>query len=395
MKITSLGHAGLFIETGHGSILCDPWFNPAYFASWFPFPDNGGLDFEEFSSPDYLYLSHLHRDHFDADFLHEHVSKDATVILPDYPLDFLERALRELGFKDFVETDNAEPVDLGGLRVAVFALTAPTDGPLGDSGLIVDNGQTRIFNQNDSRPMDLDTLANLGPFDAHFLQFSGAIWYPMVYDMPEKAKRALGAKKRANQMSRALRYIRQLDASYIFPSAGPPCFLDNDLFHFNDLDRDPANIFPDQMTFIEYMQEHGAENGRLTIPGSVVALEGGSCSVEHPAPEEQVRSIFADKRAYLEDYKARKQPMIDEIKASWSHGQVEILPALKEWFEPLLEQADMNCVGGQRANAPRLRDGEGRHRLPEARGIRVRRKRVPGLQLPHRPGAGRVPDPGP
>jgi UDP-MurNAc hydroxylase len=30
VKITSLGHAGLFIETRHGSILCDPWFNPAY-----------------------------------------------------------------------------------------------------------------------------------------------------------------------------------------------------------------------------------------------------------------------------------------------------------------------------------------------------------------------------
>ena len=40
MQVTFVGHAGLFIETRHGTILCDPWFNPAYFASWFPFPDN-------------------------------------------------------------------------------------------------------------------------------------------------------------------------------------------------------------------------------------------------------------------------------------------------------------------------------------------------------------------
>jgi UDP-MurNAc hydroxylase len=40
MRITFLGHAGLHIETRFGSILCDPWKNPAYFDSWFVFPDN-------------------------------------------------------------------------------------------------------------------------------------------------------------------------------------------------------------------------------------------------------------------------------------------------------------------------------------------------------------------
>ena len=28
MKVTFLGHAGLYVETRHGSILCDPWFVP-------------------------------------------------------------------------------------------------------------------------------------------------------------------------------------------------------------------------------------------------------------------------------------------------------------------------------------------------------------------------------
>ena len=254
MKITSLGHAGLFIETRYGSILCDPWFNPAYFASWFPFPSNEDLDPATFGNPDYLYLSHLHLDHFDTKFLREHVSKDATVLLPDFPLGLMEQELRKLGFTSFVKTGNFEPVELDGLRVIIPSLVAPTDGPLGDSGLIVDDGEARIFDQNDSRPVDLETLSSLGPFDAHFLQFSGAIWYPMVYDMPEKARRALSVKKRANQLSRALRYVRQIDASYVIPHAGPPCFLDDDLFHFNDFDRDPANIFPDQTVFLEFME---------------------------------------------------------------------------------------------------------------------------------------------
>ena len=46
MRITGTGHASMRIETPAGSILCDPWVNPAYFASWFPFPDNSQLDWE-------------------------------------------------------------------------------------------------------------------------------------------------------------------------------------------------------------------------------------------------------------------------------------------------------------------------------------------------------------
>jgi UDP-MurNAc hydroxylase len=255
----------------------------------------------------------LHRDHFDTQFLREHISKEATVLLPDFPLDLMERELQDLGFTRFVRTNNFEPVDLDGLRVTIAALVAPTDGPLGDSGLIVDDGETRIFDQNDSRPVDLETLTSFGPFDAHFLQFSGAIWFPMVYDMPEKAKHALGVKKRANQLSRALRYVRQIDASFVVPHAGPPCFLDDDLFHFNDLDRDPSNIFPTRRCS---SNSCGNRVGQRLVddPGSVVHLRRGNCQVEHSLPEDEVRAIFSDKRAYLEDYKARKQHLIDDVK---------------------------------------------------------------------------------
>jgi len=65
VRVTSVGHAGFRIDTEAGSILCDPWVNPAYFASWFPFPDNSRLDWDALGEVDYLYVSHLHRDHFD------------------------------------------------------------------------------------------------------------------------------------------------------------------------------------------------------------------------------------------------------------------------------------------------------------------------------------------
>src|ERR1039458_2572407 len=189
MKITCTGHAGLFIDTAAGSILCDPWRSPAYFASWFVFPDNSGIDFAGFN-PDYLYLSHLHRDHFDPDVLKRFVGKSTTVLLPDFPTDDLRDALSDLGFYSFVQTIDGVPVELDGLRVMISSMTSPADGPLGDSALAVDDGSVRILNQNDARPRSLDAIADFGPFDAHFLQYSGAIWWPVVYELAEATKHA-------------------------------------------------------------------------------------------------------------------------------------------------------------------------------------------------------------
>jgi UDP-MurNAc hydroxylase len=209
----------------------------------------------------------------------------------------------------------------------------------------VNDGEACIFNQNDSRPIDLDILKQFGPFDAHFLQFSGAIWYPMVYLYPEKMQQTLGRKKRENEMARALRYIQQVDASFVIPSSGPPCFLDDGLFEFNDFERDSTNTFPDQTVFLEYMQEHGYANGRLMIPGSVATFGAGSCTMQHPMPDEQVKAIFSDKRAYIEAYRERQMPHIQQLKDELPRGQVDIRSSLREWFEPLLQIADLTCVG--------------------------------------------------
>ena len=303
------------------------------------------MDLAKIARPDYLYLSHTHHDHFDPRFLRDHVSKETTVLLPDHPLEIAEKALRRLGFTKFIQTKNAVPLDLDGLRIMITALVSPTDGPLGDSGLCVDDGEVRIFDQNDSRPVEFEALSRFGPFDAHFLQFSGAIWYPMVYRYPPKAKDALARKKRANQLSRALRYVEQIGTTHIIPHAGPPCFLDDDLFHLNDFDRDPLNIFPDQPVFLEYLREHGHDNGQLMIPGSVMTLTKERCEVVHPVPDEEVCGIFHDKRRYLEAYQARQRPTIAAEKTGWVRGKVDILPALKEWIEPLLDLADLTCVG--------------------------------------------------
>ncbi len=344
MRITFLGHVGMFVETRHGSVLCDPWFTPAYFGSWFPFPRNDRLDVAPFEHPDFLYLSHLHLDHFDPDWLAAHVDTNARVLLPEFTVPFLERELRALGFREFVRTRHGERCDLDGLEVTILAFNAPADGPLGDSAIVIGDGETRMLNQNDARPGSAAELVALGPFDAQFVQFSGAIWYPVAYDFPPDEMAKLARDKRANQLDRARQYVEWVAAPHVFPCAGPPAFLDGDLFALNDLDDADTNIFPDQLVFLGELADHGITSGHLVVPGSIIELHGGECTVSHP-DEIAITEPFRDKRAYLDRYRADWADWLAAERAGWSSGRHDLVAELREWFEPLLARAPITSTG--------------------------------------------------
>ncbi len=346
MRVTGVGHAGLFIETHAGSVLCDPWVNPAFFGSWFPFPDNSDLDWETLGKVDYLYVSHLHRDHFDAELLARFVSKDATVLLPDFPTDELEQALAALGFTRFVRTQSGIPLVRDGLRIMITSLTGPGDGPIGDSALSLDDGRTTLLNQNDAHPLDIGRLRDFGAVNAYFTQFSGAIWWPMVYELPPAAKKEFARRKREGQSDRAVRYIDAVDASHVFPTAGPPCFLDDELFDLNGHGVDGESIFTDQVEFLaELAQRRPQVSAHLLLPGSVAELDGADCRLSHRSSDDVVRRIFAEKRDYLREYQRRAQPALRRERQSRAPVPDDLLEQLKAWWEPLLQRAHNICAG--------------------------------------------------
>ncbi|MGZ4770734.1 MAG: MBL fold metallo-hydrolase, partial [Ilumatobacteraceae bacterium] len=254
MRATSVGHAGILIDTVDGSILCDPWFLPAFFGSWFVFPRNDRLPaelMERIEHPTFLYISHLHADHLDEPWLADHVDRSTRVLIPGFPTRELERKIRSLGFDNVIRTNDGEELALGpNLRIAIHVETSITDGPGGDSALVVSDGTARLVNQNDCRTDDLDALRAHGPVDLHWLQYSGAIWYPMVYEEPPQRMRELVDAKVTSQFARAMRYVEAIGARAVVPSAGPPAFLDPELFRFNVITGDELSIFPDQLSFI-------------------------------------------------------------------------------------------------------------------------------------------------
>ena len=269
MRATSIGHAGILVESEHGSILCDPWFVPAFLGAWFPFPRNDQLDDDllaRIEAADHLYVSHLHGDHWDEPWLRDHLPRDINVLLPGYPTRELERKMRALGFTNLTRTVDREELDLDGLTVAIHVETSITDGPGGDSALVVGDGEVRIVDQNDCRTTDLDALRAHGPVDLHWLQYSGAIWYPMVYELPDGELQPLVRAKVESQLARAMRYVESVGARAVVPSAGPPCFLDPELYHLNVIRGDEPSIFVDQRTFLERLAASGHQ-GILAVPG--------------------------------------------------------------------------------------------------------------------------------
>jgi UDP-MurNAc hydroxylase len=342
MRATSLGQAGILIETEHGSIACDPWFVPAFFASWFVFPRNDRLDpglMARIRDADYLYVSHLHGDHFDEEWLADerNVRRDIAVLVPGYPTREIDQRLRALGFANLIRTVDGEETTLaGGLTVAVHVETSITDGPGGDSAVVVSDGTSRIVNQNDCRTTDLAALAAHGPVDLHWLQYSGAIWYPMVYEMDATTLRHLVDAKVESQLTRAMRYVESIDARAVVPSAGPPCFLDPELFHLNVIDGDEPSIFVDQRTFLARLAAAGHE-GLLAIPGTTITVGGDGIDVTHPVPDDDVDAIFTRKRDYLTAYQADWKDWLAAMHERWAaQPETDLIPTLQDWWTPLL-----------------------------------------------------------
>ena len=348
MRATSLGHAGILIQCQQASIVCDPWFVPAFLGSWFPFPRNDRLDdatMQAVCTPDYLYVSHLHGDHFDESFLRDKMDKSTTILLPEFPSDELRRRLTRLGFSSFITTKDGEEVDLrDGLRIAIHVESSITDGPGGDSALVVNDGTSILVNQNDCRTHDPKTLAAHGPVDQHWLQFSGAIWYPMVYDEPDDARRAHAISKVESQFSRAEQYVLALGANTVVPSAGPPCFLDDELFMYNMISGSEVSIFPDQTKFIERLSRLG-KSATLNVPGTTIETTHDSLTVVHPPVD--VRAPFDDKLAYLREYQRDWSSWLANEKLSWPAKSALFQPRLAAWWQPLL------------LRAPKLREGVG------------------------------------
>ena len=181
-----------------------------------------------------------------------------------------------------------------------------------------------------------------------FVQFSGAIWYPIVVRLPARARRTrLAREKRVNQMARARQYIEWVEAAHVFPCAGPPCFLDDDLVRAQRPRRRPAQHLPRPDGVPRRARAPRASTARTCIvPGSVIdarrrRVHGHASGRATPTRRGRSPTRRRTSTSTERDWAG----WLAAERASWSPGRRDLVAELAAWFEPLLERAPITSAG--------------------------------------------------
>jgi UDP-MurNAc hydroxylase len=332
MKVTALGHAGLKVETGKATLLCDPWFSPegTFNASWFQFPDNSHILTPELCRPTAIAISHEHLDHIDPWFLAK-VPASVPVIIPHYPSPVLKQKIRKGGERPIIELKQWETHEIAP-GFTIYIVSEPPQNH--DSAMIISaDGQT-LLNMNDARlfPIQYREIMQKagGTIDMFGYQGAGASWYPMCYDYAPERARELSRQKRLAKFAYCRRSLHVVKPVVAFPFAGPPAFLDPELFAYNA--EMEAGIFPDQQQVVDWMAEKGAPNNLVLLPGDAWDLDK---RVKLADPHWRDFS-FRDRAKYLEAYAKRRREHVQAVLDRHPHPTESLWEPFKAYFEGLL-----------------------------------------------------------
>lgn len=206
MKIEFITNASFLVELSDGrTILTDPWYSDGIYHgiifNYPPVPER--LKARILSSrPDYIYVSHIHGDHFDPPTL-AHFPKDTPVLIGKFPMPALANAIKGLGFTDIRELPFGELVDVDGISLCIFDqfsgsnddLENETNLPVDTSIFIRDKDGTGLFHNVDN-PIQLRHAEEIGrrfgPIDAAILPYASVSVFPAMfghYSHDEKMRR--------------------------------------------------------------------------------------------------------------------------------------------------------------------------------------------------------------
>jgi len=341
MRMTYLGQAGLIIEAGPVTIVCDPWLSDrgAFVAGWFPLPANQQLIGELLSRPiDYIYLSHSHLDHFDADTL-ARLPRSAKLLVAGFPSQPWRKLVNALGFAEtHVLRSFAERELAPGLTATIVHAPTPFAH---DSALIVADAASGevIVNLNDCKLDDEQQQrirARFPQITVALAQFSGATWFPFVYDFPAAERVAAAQQKNRTGLNRWTRYMRALAPRWCVPFAGPPAILAPETFHYQ---REPDSIFTTPRDLLAHLATEDPALAARTptlLPGDTLDLTRDTL-----VPDAAMHAAFSwdDPAAYVDAYAARMQPQVAAVVAQYPWPTEPLYAAFRDYFLPLFAAA--------------------------------------------------------
>jgi UDP-MurNAc hydroxylase len=240
VQFTILSHAGLCVEHEGVRIVSDPWLiSSCYWRSWWNFPEPP-IELVSNLKPDYIYLTHLHWDHFHGISLKQLFDPATPIIVPKIHSTRMLDDLRYLGFETIIEIPHGGSLKLGPdfvLRSFQFNLLSS------DSAMLLSGGGTTLLNANDCKHFGwpLHELKSAVP-KIDFVLRSHSSATPIPYCIEGYKEMFPETRVQQDYIEEFSRFALHVGARYAIPFASNHCFLHKDTFHFNDTAVSPIDV---------------------------------------------------------------------------------------------------------------------------------------------------------
>lgn len=338
MKITHFSNSFISVSAQGERMVCDPWVGKANASGWQSFPEFSGADLREhLADVRWVYLSHLHDDHFHPETLKQCSLLDREFIIKRFQSPVLRERLKRLGVTRIHEIEPFTVQQFGAFELVIYPQMTSNSSGLEDdvnydldTSIAIKAGGSVFFNQVDN-PLSLQDLArirdhiaeHLGTIDVACLMSGAASEYPHLFLGIDQA----GEKRRL--VERSLHdlgdWLRVLKPSYFFP-AGGTYLIPGWMSVFND------NIAqPDFEGISRYIADTG-------LPVQAFALEGGhflelSAGQKAARTDADLPPLQASRQAAIEmhrhdsyHYEALAAPawpmlltLLDTARENWAH----------------------------------------------------------------------------
>jgi UDP-MurNAc hydroxylase len=239
MKFTILSHAGVAIEHAGIQLICDPWLlGSCYWRSWWNFPE-APQSLIEGLEPDFIYLTHLHWDHFHGPSLRRLFKASTPILVPKVPTQRMLRDLEWLGFRNVIEIPHGTEYRLG----PDLSLWSYQSGPAVDSSIVVSGGGVTLFNCNDCKFFGLPLAQITSRFpNIDFVLRSHSSAGPVPYCVDDYTRVFPEMRTPQHYMDEFARFALHIGARYAIPFASNHCFLHRETEHFNRTSVSPEDV---------------------------------------------------------------------------------------------------------------------------------------------------------
>jgi UDP-MurNAc hydroxylase len=168
MKITHISNSFIKVKLNGSVVICDPWVGIANHGGWHSFPEFLNSDLLALCDDvDYVYISHLHSDHFDPSFLNKANLIGKKYIIKKFNNGILKNRLQKLGVDSITELSEFNKFSLGyGDSLAIIPQITSNSSGLEDAvnydldtSIVFSDGLNVFFNQ-------VDNPLSVGDFEA-------------------------------------------------------------------------------------------------------------------------------------------------------------------------------------------------------------------------------------